>query len=171
MRRFAIEPVDDGPDMTGQAQLAVELRRTVAWIRFCEAQLQKLDSERDFVYGLVAIETSAASEDGTAPDGTPVDKVSSNRTERYEAKVNVWVERLDWNRAHMLKITKQWIDAGYEAARLELEARTVSMFFETMNAVIATLGHDLDDPDVQAAIETTIVAIAERESVPELALT
>jgi len=165
LRRFAIDPLPDGVEMTGQAQLAIELRRTAAWIAFCEAQLQKLEHERDFVYGLVAVESSSKVSEGTGEKGQAIDGHEATTTERHEAKVNVWVERLDWNRTHMLKITKQWIDAGYEAARLELETRTVEMFFTTMNRAIAALGHDLDDPRVMDVINAAISGVAANKAI------
>jgi hypothetical protein len=169
MHRFAIEPVEDGPEMTGARQLSMELRRAVAWIRFCEAQLQKLPDERAFVYGLVSLETGTDSEEGeTGESGSRSERNITKTTNRIveAARPNAWVELLNWNRVQMTRLVKIWIDAGFEAARLELEIATVDRFFAAINSIVAGLGHDPDDPKVIDVITSAIDRVQELPTLP-----
>jgi hypothetical protein len=170
MLRFAIEPVEDSPEMTGQRQLSYELRRSVAWIRFCEAQLQKLPDERAFIYGVTSLETASESESGDTGEGkggSGKRDITKSRTRVVEsAAPHGWVVRLEWNRAQLTRLCKIWIDAGFEQARLELEIATVDRFFTAINTIVSGLGHDVDDPKVIEVITASIERVQELPTLP-----
>lgn len=156
--KWGLQPVPESPETNGAAQLSLELRRTIAWINFCERQINALESERDFVWGITASESTSGSEAGTS-DGKDVDKTTNATVERYESKINVWVERLDWNREHMLKITKQWLDAGFEAQRLNLERSQIEQLGRVLDLVVMGLGHNVGDSHVREVIRSALTVV------------
>lgn len=164
-RDSAIRPIDaNDPESRGDFALANELRRTIAWIRFCEANLAALgaspepdadtdDALADVLGGLGIVSRRAVS---GMERGEETDLVETN----YAAGVSVWEEKLRWNRAHLATLTKQWIAAGFEARRLELAERTVNAFEKAQEGILRDLGIDTRNADVRAVIQRRLSEVA-----------
>lgn len=167
-RRLNLRGIDpDDPEARGDVALAAEIRRTVAWIRYCEDQILALggdvpdapDALADVLgsVGLVSRETRSGMERDEATDLT---------IERFEAGVGVWEEKLRWNRSHLAGLTKQWIAAGFEARRLELAERTLDALERAIDGVLGDLGLNPRDPDVRATIKRRLIEAAQRPELP-----
>lgn len=158
MQRYEIAPVPESDVTNGASQLQIELRRTMAWVAFCEAQIQKLETEREMIFGLAGTEFTESEESGTE-DGEDKHTQSETRVTRYEAAYNGWVNLLNWNRGHLLQITKQWIAAGFTQQRLELERAQVGILAQVIDRLVIDLGHDATDPATGAIVRDAINAI------------
>lgn len=152
--KLGILPIDrNDPEARGDIALAVEIRRTVAWIRYCERQIERLggdvpeadDALADVLggLGLVSRETT---------EGIERDEQTDLTVRKYAAGVGVWEEKLRWNRAHLATLTKQWIAAGFEAKRLELAERTLDSLQAAIDGVVRDLGGNPRDPTIRAMI-------------------
>lgn len=156
----------DDPEARGDVALAAEIRRTVAWIRYCEDQIEALggdvpqapDALADVLgsVGLVSRETRS---------GMERDESTDMVIERFEAGVGVWEEKLRWNRNHLASLTKQWIAAGFEARRLELAERTLDELEHAINGVLTDAGLNPRDPELRASIKKRIIEVATRPSI------
>lgn len=145
----------DHPEARGDTALEFELRRTVGWIHYCEDRIADLGGpatsnsrEADLAsvlggLGLVARETVSGVERG---------EVTEMTTERFASGIGVWEEKLRWNRAHLVGLTKQWIAAGFEAKRLELAMRTLDVLELAIDGIVRDLGHNPRDADVRRIV-------------------
>jgi len=150
--------IDEGdPEANGATALVYELRRTIGRIRFAEDNIAKLKSDEDMIFGVSEIEAKNAPTN-YGPNGA-VSDASFERTQ-WEAKVNGWVESERWNRAHLLKITALWINAGFEERRLKLEEERMDIVEAAINGLIADLGSDPADPDVRRKVRDRLAGMA-----------
>lgn len=160
MATYAILPVGESdPEARGDQALGVEIRRTVAWIRFCEHQIQLLQSADEMIYGLVS-ETEEESSESGVRDDKDVAIAARKRIRAQAAQLNGWVDRLEWNRKHLANLTKQWISAGFEAKRLELETIAFERIDAMLTEVVRQLGHDPNDPNVRQLVAQSLLGIA-----------
>jgi hypothetical protein len=156
MEKRGIGPVsEEDPEGRGDVALATEIRRTIGWIRYCEDQINALGgpeprgaaddplAERLGGLQLVSDEHATGEERGEDTD---------LRTKKWSAGVNVWEEKLRWNRAHLATLTRQWIAAGFEARRLEIQTRTLDILERTIDGILSDLGHNPRDPDTRAVV-------------------
>lgn len=153
MRKLRIPMIgnDDEEIRDAAALLRAEIRRTVGWIRFCEDKITALDDDDALVWGKVSEE---------AEDGVREDKAVAISKVTYGAGANTWLAKLEWNREHLAKLTKMWIDAGFEEARLKLETRALDEFTAAIDAIVADLGFDPNSADVRASVHARLVAVA-----------
>lgn len=147
------------PEARGDTALEAELRRTVGWIHYCEDRIADMggpepvdgrESDLANVLGglqLVSRETVSGEE-----RGEPTNTVS----EKYASGINVWEEKMRWNRAHLAGLTKQWIAAGFEAKRLELAERTLNVLEKAIDGIIRDLGLNPRDPETRRIIKTRL---------------
>jgi hypothetical protein len=164
MALLRIDPIDeDDAEARGDVALTMEIRRTVAWIRFCTDRISELDSAERLIYGQSGDSTKSTTSRKTGVDGEdPVD-VTEEATETAVANaadINGWVELLNWNRRHLASLSAIWIKAGFEAKRLEMETGAVERFDGALVSVVMALGHDPHDPSVRAAISGVLVKLA-----------
>lgn len=151
----------DDPEGRGDMALAAELRRTIAWIRYCEDQIEALGGavpQADDV--LADILASPALVSRETRRGLERDEATDLVIERLEVGVGVWEEKLRWNRQHLAGLTKQWIAAGFEARRLELAERTMDALERAIDGVLSDLGLNPRDATVRASIKRRLTEAA-----------
>jgi hypothetical protein len=164
-REFGIAPIDaDDPESRGDIALAVEIRRTVAWIRYCEARIEAaggaVPSDAAAEAALADILGGLQLISHTTVSGVERGDETSLETSVYGHGINVWEEKLRWNRAHLATLTKQWIAAGFEARRLELQERTINAFEKAQHGILSDLGLDFRNPEVRAVVKKRIAEAA-----------
>lgn len=153
MRKLRIPPIAESDrEARPDNALAMELRRTVAWIRFCEDKITELSDDEALIFGI----TERRSERGTRDDA---DVDVSTLVE--SAAINGWVERLDFNRKHLLAVTKQWIDAGFEERRLRVEERALDRLETAIDSIVADLGLNPRSADVRQTIRLRLAEVSD----------
>lgn len=160
-RRRSIAPVRaDSDEARGDGALSMEIRRTVGWIHYCEDKIAELEgprlaapppSEAGFEDPLAAGLSWGRTERETMT-GVERGEPTEYAKEKWSAGVNVWEEKLRWNRAHLKDLTRQWIAAGFEAKRLEILQRTLDLFEKTLDGIVRDLGHNPRDAQVRRII-------------------
>lgn len=158
--QFRIEPVsEDDPEADIVEGAAMEYRRTLAWIRFCERQINALETDRELIFGLASTSTSTEhtreSQTGTsAGEDTDVDveRTVTRTVERFDGKINEWVKILNWNREHLDRQISRWLQHGLDVRRLALEDTMVEGMADLIGYVVRELGRDPADPAVRAII-------------------
>lgn len=172
--RANIRPIAaDDPEARGDVALAVEIRRTVAWIRYCEAQIERRGGELPPDTGVDSIDSAVASDTALAAyfeelrltsreitTGQERGELTDLLHERYAAGIDTWEEKLRWNRSHLANLTRQWIAAGFEAKRLEMLGRTIDRLQAAIDSMLRDLGHNPHDADVRAIVARRIADAA-----------
>ena len=163
-RAEAIRPLKrDDPRVRGDSALAEELARTLAWIDFCEDRLNELGAavtyDDEMAPGLSAVLAGLqlVSRERIGAGEWP----GTNETEMVT--VNVWEEKLRWNRAHLTVLTKQWLAAGFEARRLEMARSTTERIVAAIDGVVRDLGLNPGDPAVRRIIRDRLRAASGRD--------
>lgn len=153
-----IRPIDkNDPEARGDVALAVEIRRTVAWIRFCEDQIERAGGDVPQAPDALAdvMSTLKLSKRETV-SGYERGEAVSTKSEVWSAGIDVWEERLRWNRSHLTGLTKQWINAGFEARRLELASRTLDVLEKAIDGIVRDLGHNPRDIAVRQIVSNRL---------------
>jgi hypothetical protein len=175
MARRSIAPLDESdPEGRGDNALAYEIRRTVSWIRYCEAQIERLGQVRLreatpaelAQYASEARDPLADALSGGVSEiedthGEERGERTELHREKWTAGVNVWEEKLRWNRAHLKDLTRQWINAGFEQKRLEILERTVDLFERTLDGILRDLGHNPHDAEVRRILRDRLSKMQE----------
>lgn len=159
-RRARIEPISrDDPEADLLEAIAVEHRRTIAWIRFAEAQINALETDRDLVWGVGSTSASSehSTESSTGTDAGEDRDVETVRTlqrhaERFDARISQWIEILNWNRRHLLDITTKMLAHGVDVRRLQLDTVLVDGLVGVIDFVLRELGRDPADPATRAIV-------------------
>lgn len=159
-------PADD-PEARGDVALATNIRRCVAWIRFCEAQIEALAGHRvesewspeaDTALADVLGDLRLISREESA--GTERGEQTSLTVEKYGAGIDVWEERLRWYMSTLERLTKQWINAGFEAKRLDMQSRVLDRLERAVDGIVRDLGANPRAPQTRAIIATRILEAA-----------
>jgi hypothetical protein len=167
----------DDPEGRGDLALGMEIRRTVGWIRYCEAQIALLGAPRagesaqeaadedvsDVLGGLQLAEQETQ-------HGTERGEETALSREKWTSGVNVWEEKLRWNRHHLAALTKQWINAGFEAKRLEIQGRTLDVLEKAIDGIVRDLGRNPRDAEVRAIVRKRLEQAATEKPGSEQAL-
>lgn len=141
---------NDDAEANGGYALMMEIRRTVARIRFCDRkiiELSRSQGEGALVWGV----TSEVDKDGYDKEG-PV----SVHTVTKESKVSAWVELQFKERNHLKELSKIWISAGFEQRKLDLQASTVAGLNQVIEDVIRGLGRSPDDANVRSVVQRAL---------------
>lgn len=167
VRRARVPLIDaNDEEATGDGAIAGEIRRTVAWIRYCERMIDDLESDSDVIWGMSERETKVSTGKPvvTRQNGKIESSDDSYEITRYGASINGWVARLEWNRQQLLRVSKIWIDAGFDAKRIEIEQHYVEMLDRAIVMAMVSMGHSASDPAVRKAIYDALMAVAGQQS-------
>jgi hypothetical protein len=151
----------DDPEARGDMALSMEIRRTVAWIRFCEDRIAELIGESPMSPEGI-LDADALSWGVTERQSVGASEFPGINT-KEAAGVNVWEEKLRWNRAHLAALTKQWINAGFEARRLELASRTLDVLEKAIDSIVRDLGHNPRDAEIRRIVRDRLAEAAEHD--------
>lgn len=160
IERTDVAPIpENDPESAGHTALSMEIRRTVGWIRFCEDRIADLLLDGAPLAEDDLLDTDALSWGVVSRESIGATEFPGVNT-REAAGVNVWEEKLRWNRDHLSKLTKQWINAGLDAKRLELRSRTLDVLESAIDAIVRDLGHNPGEASTRAIIATRLRAAA-----------
>jgi hypothetical protein len=159
-REHAPAAIDaDDPEGRGDLALGMEIRRTIGWIRYCEDRIAELGATRAAHSAQAAADEDVADALGglqlaeqETQHGTERGEETSLSREKWSSGVNVWEEKLRWNRHHLAALTKQWINAGFEAKRLEIQGRTLDVLEKAIDGIVRDLGRNPRDAEVRAIV-------------------
>lgn len=121
----------------------VEFRRTIAAIRFCDAQIEKLSSSEDLVWGVTKIDSIGATE-------------FAGQNVSYESKINAWEAKRFTEREHLTDLLKLWITAKLSEKKLAIEASTLDALQHVIDAVLISMNADPHDPKIRTIVTHAI---------------
>jgi hypothetical protein len=141
MQRFAA-PYEGHLDP--MSAFETEFRRTLGRIAWYDDQLARLKKPKDVIWGKTKHEVKTGGEDA----GTTV---------THEARVNGFLELQNWERKHLLEMSKVWISAGLEQRKLDLMRDYVDTAYKAVLKALDLLGLDPGAPEVQEALQTALM--------------
>lgn len=144
---------NEDAEANGAFALMMEIRRTVARIRFCDVKINELEDD-EMVWGTTRVQD----EEGYREKG-PI----SVHTVTKESAVSQWVLLQRWERTHLAKLSKMWIDAGFEQKRLDLQARTVEGLNTAIREIITGLGRDPYEVGVKKVVSRALSKLRKTE--------
>ena len=150
------------PESRGDVALETEIRRTVAWIRMCENELERLGGA---VPGLSGPDADRLAEVLGAPQlvsrevttGTERGEDTYLVTEKHAPEFNIWERRLFENRKHLVVLTKQWIAAGFEVKRMQMAQQQLDLMERAFEGIARDFGANPRDPETRKIILRRIV--------------
>lgn len=145
------EPLSS-PLMNPLGALEWEFARIIGRIKWFDARIVELSNDRDIWFDLVKREEVMASE------FAGVNKI-------YEAREHTLVKMQGEERTRLANLSKIWIDAKFDAARMEAHGQFARAINRTVRAVLASLDVDVNDPSVRAKVAE---AIRTQRAEPEL---
>lgn len=155
--------LESDPEGRGDVALEMEIRRTIGWIRFCEDRINELAddvietvSDEATDHDLADVLGGLGLSEREVTSGEERDMSTNLVREKWSSGVNVWEEKLRWNRAHLATLTKQWIAAGFEQKRLEIMSRTLDVLETAINGIVRDLGHNPRDAEVRRFIRARL---------------
>lgn len=145
MEKF-VTPVDGAdPEVNVVYGFEMELRRTLAAIRYYDEKIAELDEEQAF-WGKTRTEDVNA---GEFP-GTNV---------TYEARMNaVMAARLE-ERKHLHALHKTWISAKLDERKIQATTALVDSLNGVITSVIVGLGQNPRDPEVRKVVRAAMLGI------------
>jgi hypothetical protein len=139
MRRY-VNPIPlADPEANPLVAFSMEFRRCIGLIRFYEEQVNKINDERDLIWGKVQEEQIRASE----WPGLNV---------KWAAQENQWLGLLNKERDRLLSLEKVWLSANLGAQQLELLQRVVGSLDFAVQRVLTKLGIDIQDREVRKIV-------------------
>lgn len=148
--RKLVEPIaaDDWEANPANA-LLMDVRRCIAAIRYLDEKIEFM-SEEALTYGLAFKESTS---------GIVDNKWQESTTRRYERGMNTIVVQRMEERKHLLALTKVWIGAKLDVARIEIEQNTVLALNSVIVNVLRSLGKDVNDPEVRRVVRDQLLSL------------
>lgn len=135
--------------MSPVAALEWEFARIIGRIKWYDERISELAREKDLWWGLAKKEKIGAAE-----------YTGTNRT--YEARENMLLKLQNDERTRLERLSKIWIDAKFEAARLEVNGQFAGAVNRAVREVLRSL--DIDEKDAEIRRK---VGLAIREARPD----
>lgn len=153
MRRY-VNPIPVS-DMEANPLVAfsMEFRRCIGLIRFYEEQVNKINDERDLVWGKVQEEQIQASE-------------WPGLNTKWAQQENMWLTLLNKERDRLLALEKVWLAANLGAQQLELMQRVVGSLDFAVQRVLTRLGLDVNDRAVRKVVRDELSGLSGRVAPP-----
>ncbi len=141
----------DDAEANGAYALMMEIRRTVARIRYCDRKIEELALEdpsgNNLIWGTTKVENKDGFEKG--------ERVSLG-TVTKESAISQWVLLQRFEREHLLKCSKMWIDAGFEQRKLDLQVQTIDGLNRVIKNVVEGLGRSVAEEQVRRLVQRAL---------------
>lgn len=144
-------------EANGAFALMSEIRRTVARIRYCDIKINELaekDSGNALIWGKTRVEKTNGYDGKGAISVAVVTK---------ESKLSPWVELQFRERQHLSRLSKMWIDAGFEQRKLDLQANTIDGLNRVIKSVVEGLGRSVNEQSVRELVTRSLAALVADE--------
>lgn len=142
-------PAGDWEANPGNA-LLMDVRRTIAGIRYYDEKIAQLEDERDLIWGLSSEERV---------DGYEKGDLIHKTTRQYTSEMNGFVKLRLEERKHLLNLTKVWISAKLDEKRIEIEEQTVFALNTVIVNILRAVGKDVNDPDIRRVVRDQLLAL------------
>ena len=136
---------EDDPEVHPLVGFQMEIRRTLAAIRYYEEKIAELREDEAF-WGMTKEVEQNSGEFG----GTDI---------THEAKPNVYINAWERERSHLTDLHKLWITAKLDERRLQLEASLIDSLDEIITGVIVGLGRNPRDPEVRDVVRRSMLQL------------
>jgi len=142
---LALDLDEDDPERDPIEGFMREYRRTIAAIRYWDAEIAQIKSAHDLTFGMTKMEHVTATE-------------FAGVNETYETKLNVAYTSRFLERQHLNDLVKTWLAGRMVEIADRREARILDNFTKWIDAVLVGLGHDPHDPKTRAVVTRVLEA-------------
>lgn len=143
-------PLPDGPASSPESQILLEIRRTGGHVQFLEEQVATIKHE-DLVWGRISDEVKDAT--GYSEDNHSYVKTVD------QARVSIWVDLYQKERAHLVNVCRIAMAAGFEERRVKAEEQAASAVNMVIGNILHGLGLDPMNPEVRNVVRLGLLEL------------
>lgn len=145
MARYVTPVPADDPELDVVYGYEMELRRTLAAIRYLDEKIAELDEEAAFWVRTKQVDVNSGEFPGT--DTT------------HEAKMNGYMAARLAERAHLHNQHKTWISAKLDERKIQITSNLVDSLNSVISAVVIGLNQNPRDPEVRRVVREAMLSI------------
>lgn len=136
-------------DVAPAEALLEELQRTQGHVDWLHNVIMNIDTEDDLIKGVVEeVHRSGVADEANWDE------------ERVATVENIWVRMYFRERKHLLDVAKTIMGLGLAQQMVHISKQQADTFDKAIVALVLTLGHDINDDRVRAAIADSLRTVA-----------